>query len=301
MLKDQIEEDDIPALKKAIATGVTVGVDDRIIQQAGATLAMLNAKVQLREEMTKCSARRPLKHRYEMNALIHAVTDAKKTGVDEMDVHPAEVLLRIAKAEFSVTDTVILCEPIGPARNSDPDAEGAPDPRDPEGKRAAGDDDKVAVSKLDAALDYIKSELEAAPELDSPADAVALMHKALTLQKLLHTEIELGSCIQAPVEEQIEEIQMDGSNIQYTMSDGTIAKTKLTSLQSRMSRIEKAISEATETDPKPGADEVLIGKVKEFSTVLAEELAEAQVIEEERLRKEEAARLKAERKKKKKK
>ena len=80
-----------------------------------------------------------------------------------------------------------------------------------------------------------------------------------------------------------------------------MAKTKLTSLQSRMARIEKALAEATEANPLPEADTLLIEKVKAFSTVLAEEVAEAQVIEDERLRKEEAARLKAERKKKKKK
>lgn len=200
-----------------------------------------------------------------------------------------------------MTDTVTLCEPIGPYRNGDAEAEGAPDPRDPEGKRHANDDDKTAVSKLDAALDYIKSELEAAPELDSPPDAVALMQKALTLQKLLHVEIELNSCIQLPTEEPIEEVQPDGTSIQYTHTDGSVAKTKLTSLQSRMARIEKALAEATEANPLPEADTLLIEKVKAFSTVLAEEVAEAQVIEDERLRKEEAARLKAERKKKKKK
>merc|ERR1711861_49522 len=114
------------------------------------------------------SEKRPLKQRYEMNPLIHAVTDAKKTGVDEMDVHPAEVLLRIGKAEFSVVDMVALCEPIGPYRNGDPEAEDKPDESQPEGKRCANDDDRATVTKMDTALDYIKSELEAAPELDSP-------------------------------------------------------------------------------------------------------------------------------------
>jgi len=301
MLKDQMEEDDIDALVKAIETGMQVGVDNRLLAEGRATLAKLQARVRLRSEMQSCSVKRPLKQRYEMNALIHAVTDAKKTGVDEMDVHPAEVLLRISKAEFSVTDTVILCGPIGPYRNGDAEAAGAPDPRDPEGKRHANDEDKTSVSKLDAALDYIKSELEAAPELDSPPDALALMQQALILQKLLHVEIELNSSIQLPVEEQIEEAQPDGSTVQYTHSDGTIAKTKLTSLQSRMARIEKAIGDATEADPAPGADTLLVEKVKAFTTLLGEELAEAQLIEEERLKKEEAARLKAERKKKKKK
>ena len=96
-------------------------------------------------------------------------------------------------------------------------------------------------------------------------------------------------------------MQPDGTNIQYTHSDGTVAKTKLNSLRSRMARVERAIAEATETEPLPGADSLLIEKVKTFANTKSEELAELEVVEEERLRKEEAARLKAERKKKKKK
>ena len=56
---------------------------------------------------------------------------------------------------------MILCEPIGPYREGDAEDENKPDESQPEGKRAANDDDKPAVAKLDAALDYIKSELEA--------------------------------------------------------------------------------------------------------------------------------------------
>merc|ERR1712054_37203 len=144
---------------------------------------------------------------------------------------------------------------------------------------------------MDTALDYIKSELEAAPELDSPPAAVALMDQALKLQKLLHVEIELGSCIQEPAESEGEETQPDGTNIVYKHTDGTVALTKLTSLQSRMARIEKALQEATESEPPPGADGLLIEKVAAFKQELATELEEATLIEEERLRKEEAARL----------
>jgi len=301
MLRDQMEEGDIEALTKAIATGMEVGVDDRLLADARAILSKLKARKVLHDEMSKMSEKRPLRHRYEMNALIHAVTDAKKTGVDEMDVHPAEVLLRIGKAEFSVVDMVDICAPIGPYRNGDPEDEGRPDESQPEGKRHANDDDKVNVSKMDTAIDYIKSELEAAPELDSPPAAVELMTKALTLQKLLHCEIELQSSLQEPVESEAEETQPDGTNIVYKHSDGTVAVTNLTSLQSRMSRIEKALQEATESEPPPAVDKVLVEKVEAFKAELAPVLAETAEIEEERLKKEEAARLKAERKKKKKK
>lgn len=301
MLRDAMEEDDIEALSKALMTSAEVGVDKRLMRDGNGVLSKLKARTVLKDEMNKMSAKRPLAYRHDMNALIHAVTDAKRTGVDEMDVHPAEVLLRIAKAEFNVRDQTAQCEPIGPYRNGPTEGEDLPDERDPEGKRFANDDDKSDVGKLDSAIDYIKSELEAAPELDSPPDALALMEKALKIQKLLHVEMELNGSTQLPQESEGDEEQPDGTKTNYTHSDGSVAKTKLTSLQSRYARLEKAIQEATEVEPLPGADEVLIERVKTFASELNEELKVAQEEEEERLRKEEAARIKAERKKKKKK
>ena len=58
-----------------------------------------------------------------MNPLIKAVTTANEVGVDELEVHPADVLLRVAKAEFNVGDELKNCITIGPNRNTEPPEE----------------------------------------------------------------------------------------------------------------------------------------------------------------------------------
>eukprot|EP00658_Telonema_sp_P-2_P051268 TRINITY_DN3931_c0_g1_i3.p3 TRINITY_DN3931_c0_g1~~TRINITY_DN3931_c0_g1_i3.p3 ORF type:complete len:118 (+),score=56.22 TRINITY_DN3931_c0_g1_i3:254-607(+) len=116
---------------------------------------------------------------------------------------------------------------------------------------------------------------------------------------MLHAEMELHSATQAPVESQGEEVQADGTTTVYSHSDGIVKMTKLTSLEERCTRLEKAIGEASEDGI--GVDQMLLESTKVFAADLGEQLAAARAEEEERLRKEEAARIKAEKKKKKKK
>lgn len=207
-----------------------------------------------------------------------------------------QVLLRIAKAEFNVQDELEKCLLLGPSRNKPPPEEGEPPVK---GKRTAEPSDTATVTKLDEAIDYIKAEMEAAPGLESPAAATALMSKAIACQTLLHAELELHSAIEAPVEAEGTETQADGTNIIYTHSDGSIHNTRLTSLTARTERMEKAIADAGEEGV--GTDFELIDTAKTIASELQELLTIAQEEEAERLRKEEAARLKAEKKKKKKK
>lgn len=71
------------------------------------------------------------------------------------------------------------------------------------GKRTADPSDVATVKQLDEAIDYIKAEMEAAPGLESPAAATALMTKAIARQTLLHAELELHSAIQEPAEAEV--------------------------------------------------------------------------------------------------
>merc|ERR1711865_1002482 len=107
------------------------------------------------------------------------------------------------------------------------------------GARTVKPSDTATVTQLDEAIDYIKAEMEAAPGLESPAAATALMTKAIARQTLLHAELELHSAIQEPVEAEGEEVQIDGTNIVYTHSDGAVHNTKLTSLTARAERLRK--------------------------------------------------------------
>merc|ERR1711975_18033 len=108
-----------------------------------------------------------------MNPLIKVLQQATELGVDEHAVHIAEVLLRIAKAEFNIHDELEKCMKIGPNRNAPPPEEGAPPLK---GKRSAEPSDIPTVVLLDAAIDYIRAELEGAPGLTSPDAAQGLMN-----------------------------------------------------------------------------------------------------------------------------
>lgn len=296
MLRDTMESQDIEQLKKAIEEAQAVQVEERLLASARSVLQGLIVLEELSGAVKALSVQRPLKHRYDMNPLIKAVGTSKQVGVDEQHVHTAEVLLRIAKAEFNVQDELQKCLAIGPSRNKPPPEEGEPPVK---GKRTADPSDVATVKQLDEAIDYIKAEMEAAPGLESPAAATALMGKAIARQTLLHAELELHSAIQEPVEAEGEEVQIDGTNIVYTHSDGAVHNTKLTSLTARTERLEKAVADAGEEGV--GTDFELIDTAKTIASELNELLTLAQEEEAERLRKEEVARLKAEKKKKKKK
>merc|ERR1712070_916531 len=106
--------------------------------------------------------------------------------------------------------------------------------------------------------------------LTSPEAAQGLMKGAVARQQLLHAELELHSAMTLPLEQEGEETQPDGTNIVYTHSDGTVKYTKLTSLQCRAERMEKAITTASQEDC--GADIELVDTAKTYANEVNEVL-----------------------------
>eukprot|EP00656_Telonema_subtile_P050861 TRINITY_DN669_c0_g1_i4.p1 TRINITY_DN669_c0_g1~~TRINITY_DN669_c0_g1_i4.p1 ORF type:complete len:485 (+),score=155.60 TRINITY_DN669_c0_g1_i4:77-1531(+) len=201
LLRAAMDSRQAAALAEAVSTAIEVKLEPRLIKTAQAVLLRLRTLEELEEEVRLLSDRRPLKHRYDMNSLIKTVTRAHQVGVPAKQVHPAEVLLRIAKAEFSVCDELQSCQPVAPNRNMPPPDEGEPPLK---GKRSADMTDAAKVALLDAAIEYIQSEMSSAPELVSPLAAQQLMSSATQLQRLLHAEMELHCAVQLPVETEAE-------------------------------------------------------------------------------------------------